>query len=73
MSTLALGLIGNSNIGALVDGHGDIVWACMPRFDSEPVFDALLRGPEQDAGGRFRVELIDCERVSQHYVQSSSC
>ena len=72
MSSLALGLIGNSNIGALVDAHGDIVWACMPRFDSEPVFDALLRGPGQDDLGRYRVELIDCERVSQQYVQNTA-
>ena len=44
-ASLALGLIGNCAIGALVDARARIVWCCMPRFDSDPVFHALLQSP----------------------------
>ncbi|MEQ8663962.1 MAG: glycoside hydrolase family 15 protein [Gammaproteobacteria bacterium] len=74
MSSLDLGLIGNSTIAALIDADGAIVWACVPRFDGEPVFDALLRG-EQDpdaAQGRFAVELVDCVRNEQEYVRNTA-
>jgi len=33
-----LGLIGNCQFSALVHNSGEIVWCCLPRFDSEPVF-----------------------------------
>ena len=45
-----LGLIGNCQISALVRSDGAIVWSCMPRFDSAPIFGALL---DEKAGGRF--------------------
>ena len=41
-ATLNLGLIGNCAISALVDPRGAIVWCCMPRFDGDPIFHALL-------------------------------
>ncbi|HZL98642.1 MAG TPA: glycoside hydrolase family 15 protein [Planctomycetota bacterium] len=47
-----LGLIGNCQFSALVAETGEIVWCCLPRFDSEPVFSALL---DAEAGGRFAV------------------
>jgi GH15 family glucan-1,4-alpha-glucosidase len=37
-----LGLIGNCQVSALVESTGSIVWCCLPRFDSEPVFGRLL-------------------------------
>jgi len=45
-ASLELALIGNCTVSALVDQGGSIVWCCMPRFDSSPVFDALLRSRE---------------------------
>ena len=42
MSLADLGLIGNCQIAALVDRRGAVVWACLPRFDSPPLFAALL-------------------------------
>jgi GH15 family glucan-1,4-alpha-glucosidase len=52
MSSLAdLGLIGNCQVAAHVRRDGAIVWCCMPRFDSAPVFGALL----DDAGGHFTI------------------
>ncbi|MEQ1694045.1 MAG: hypothetical protein ABMA00_22330, partial [Gemmatimonas sp.] len=41
-ASLELALIGNCTIGALADRSGAIVWCCMPRFDAEPVFHALI-------------------------------
>jgi GH15 family glucan-1,4-alpha-glucosidase len=63
---LELALIGNCSWGGLVDPRGRLVWACLPRFDSEPVFPALLRdAPQHD--GTFTVELIGQTSAEQHY------
>jgi len=52
-SSLAdLGLIGNCQLSALVRRDGAIVWSCMPRFDSPPVFGTLL---DEASGGRFTI------------------
>ena len=37
-ASLDLALIGNCTVGALVDSRASLVWCCMPRFDSAPVF-----------------------------------
>lgn len=70
MSKLDLALIGNCTVGALVDGRGTIVWACFPRFDGDPVFCSLLR--DQGDYGFFAVDLVDCERVEQHYLENTA-
>src|SRR6188768_1755731 len=64
-SNLDLALIGNCAIGALVDRRGAIVWCCMPRFDGDPVFHALLA--EGGTDGRMGVELEGLSRVEQSY------
>ena len=69
MSSLDLAVIGNSSIGALLDGRGEIVWACLPRFDSDAVFCSLLRerrGAEDF--GFLSVELLGMVRAEQQYV-----
>jgi len=67
-ATLDLALIGNCSIGALVDRSGSIVWSCMPRFDSTPVFDALLRsGDGLPLDGAMTVELEGLARTEQRY------
>ena len=40
--SLKLGVIGNCAYSALIDERARIVWCCLPRFDGDPVFDALL-------------------------------
>ena len=67
-ATLELAPIGNCTVSALVDQGGSIVWCCMPRFDSSPVFDALLRSGEGlPLDGAMSVELEGLARVEQAY------
>ena len=76
MSTLDLALIGNCTVGALIDGRGEIRWACLPRFDGDATFCSLLRergahGSEQDFG-YFGIDLADLERAEQHYLENTA-
>jgi GH15 family glucan-1,4-alpha-glucosidase len=66
--TLDLALVGNCSVAALVDGMGDIVWACLPRMDGDAVFCSLLR-ERRDQGdyGFFAVELAGFSRSEQEY------
>ena len=75
MAGLELGVVGNCNVAALVDPHGAMVWACLPRFDGDPVFCELLDGwPDgrNDGRGSFRVELIGLVRSSQEYLKNTA-
>ena len=66
-ASLDLALIGNCAISALVDRGGAIVWSCMPRFDGDPVFHALLDSADGlPKEGSLLVELEGLERVEQH-------
>jgi GH15 family glucan-1,4-alpha-glucosidase len=72
-ASLDLGLIGNCAIGALIDSMGTVVWACMPRFDGDPVFCSLLAPAGSDAArGSFSIVLTDFERAEQHYVRHTA-
>lgn len=70
MKTLDLALIGNCTVGALIDARANITWGCFPRFDGDPVFCSLLKKTEDY--GFFAVELIDCERTEQHYLENTA-
>jgi GH15 family glucan-1,4-alpha-glucosidase len=70
MHNLDLALIGNCTIGALVDARATITWGCFPRFDGDPVFCALLK--DSDDYGFFAVELADCERTEQYYLENTA-
>ena len=64
-----LGLIGNCQISALVDRWGSLVWSCLPRFDSPPVFGALL---DAEAGGRFMITSASGQPGKQRYLPNSN-
>ncbi len=69
MSLADLGLIGNCQLSALVRRDGAIVWSCMPRFDSPPVFGALLDATE---GGAFVIQPADRTLGRQTYIPNTN-
>jgi GH15 family glucan-1,4-alpha-glucosidase len=71
-ASLELAAIGNCQVSALVDELGRMVWACMPRFDGDPVFCALLTGDQQQVErGVFEIVLEDFDRAEQNYVTNT--
>jgi GH15 family glucan-1,4-alpha-glucosidase len=66
--SLDLALIGNCAVSALIDTQGRMVWCCLPRFDSAPVFRGLLAADAHAVSvGAFRVELEGLARSEQAY------
>ncbi len=75
MNTLDLGLIGNCSIGALINPLAEIVWACLPRPDGDPVFCSLLREPRGELNsdfGFFAINLINGARSEQEYLTNTA-
>ena len=70
MSTLDLAVVGNCSFSALIDREARIVWSCVPRFDGDPVFCALL----DQAGdkGVFEIRLDGLARVEQRYLRNTA-
>lgn len=67
------GLIGNCAIAGLVDAGGRLVWLCLPRYDGDPVFHALLGpGPGDGHDGAFAVELADQTGATQSYDEATA-
>ena len=69
--TLDLGVVGNGSFAALIDARARVVWGCLPAFDGDPAFCALL-SPRQHPGGDFAIELEDFERAEQHYIANTA-
>src|SRR5262245_19731547 len=66
--TLELAMIGNCAVSALIDQRGRIVWSCMPRFDGDPVFHALLGASTPDPDdGSVAIQLESVQRCEQSY------
>ena len=70
-ASLELGAIGNGSFGALIDPRGRVVWSCLPAFDGDPAFCALL-SPRAHDGGDFTVELEDFARAEQAYIANTA-
>ncbi len=67
---LNLGVVGNCAYSALVDERGSVVWCCLPRFDGDPVFNALLDPSENAALWAFDLE--DFARSEHHYEPNTA-
>ena len=68
--SLNLGIVGNCAISALIDAHARMVWCCLPRFDGDPVFNALLK--PGDEGSHFAIELEDMLSAHQWYEPNTA-
>jgi len=72
MTSLDLAIIGNCNIGALIDKTARVVWTCLPRFDGDPRFCALLDDGKEITKGFFDISLEGFVRSEQHYRRNSA-
>lgn len=70
-ASLNLGVIGNCAISALVDERARIVWGCLPRFDGDPVFCALLAGDRHDEGD-WAIDIEDFAEARQRYEPNTA-
>ncbi|HZH43460.1 MAG TPA: glycoside hydrolase family 15 protein [Lysobacter sp.] len=70
-ASLDLGVVGNGSVAMLIDPRGRVVWGCVPTFDGDPVFCALL-SPTQHEGGDYAIELEDCVASEQSYVSNTA-
>jgi alpha,alpha-trehalase len=59
-----MGLVGDGTTSALIGLDGSVVWLCVPRFDSEPVFCGLL---DHAKGGAFTIAPEDAVEARQRY------
>ena len=69
-STLDCGVVGNCSFNALVDKMGSVVWSCLPRFDGDPVFNALLDGSAN--GSLWSIEIENFARSEQYYEPNTA-
>jgi len=73
LSGLDLGIIGNCGVGALIDRQARLVWCCLPRFDGDPVFNALLQdGDRNAADGAFSISLDAVQETEQFYEPNTA-
>lgn len=70
MSSLDLWPIGNCQVSALINRSGEMVWACVPRVDGDPLFSSLLCG-EEPQSGMWAIDLERCNSVEQHYLRNT--
>ncbi|WP_019561286.1 MULTISPECIES: glycoside hydrolase family 15 protein [Caldimonas] len=68
--SLRLGIIGNCTYSALIDERARVVWCCLPRFDGDPVFNALLDPSERGSDWAFEIE--DFASAEQAYVPNTA-
>jgi GH15 family glucan-1,4-alpha-glucosidase len=71
-ASLALGIVGNGSVSALIDANARIVWCCLPSFNGDPVFCALLSPTTHADRGSFDIALDGVAASSQHYVENTA-
>lgn len=64
------GIIGNCSYLAYIDMTGNVVWQCLPRFDSSFIFGGLI---DPEKGGSFKVSpQSEAEASAQFYVENTN-
>ena len=69
MQNLNYGVIGNCRTAALISDKGSIEWLCLPDFDSNSVFAAIL---DQNNGGSFGFIVDDIYTITQKYIEHTN-
>ncbi len=69
-ASLDLGVVGNGSVAALIDAQARIVWCCLPRFDADASFCALLS--PQMPGGDWCIELEAFDHAEQSYLPNTA-
>ncbi|MBN2351555.1 MAG: glycoside hydrolase family 15 protein [Spirochaetales bacterium] len=64
-----LGIIGNCRSAALISRAGEVVWACLPDFDSPSVFAKLV---DEEKGGVLAVVPEEPARIEQEYLENTN-
>jgi GH15 family glucan-1,4-alpha-glucosidase len=72
MRNLELGIIGNCAFCGLIDEHAEMVWMCLPRFDGDPVFCALLQSGDRSEQGYFGIDMADFASSEQRYERNTA-
>ena len=68
--SLDCGVVGNCAFSALIDRMGKMVWCCLPRFDGDPVFNAILDA--SDNGSFWSIEVENFARSEQFYEPNTA-
>lgn len=63
------GALFNNRSSVLVGIDGTIDWACLPNFNSTPIFDAIL---DNKKGGYFILKPLYYTEANQHYENSTN-
>jgi GH15 family glucan-1,4-alpha-glucosidase len=62
-------IIGDGRSAALVSNRGSIDWLCWPRFDSQPIFGAIL---DRQIGGHWSIRPEQHSEVSRRYIDNTN-
>src|SRR5512146_1896996 len=63
------GVIGDCRSAALVSERGSVDWLCWPRFDSPPIFAAIL---DPQRGGTWSIAPAGGFKTERSYVEDSN-
>ncbi len=69
MDLLNYGVIGNGKSAALISQQGSVKWLCLPDFNSQSMFAAIL---DKDQGGIFQIIVDDAYQITQNYISRTN-